>query len=86
MLSTISWIVTVIALTGTFLNIQQNKYGFALWTISNICLCCINMYLEQYAQAFLFLCYTGTSIWGYVAWSKKEAESEAVAVQCDETR
>ena len=29
------WIMTVIALTGTYLNVKQQRIGFAFWMISD---------------------------------------------------
>ena len=32
----LSWIMCAVALTGTIINTERNKYGFAFWFVSNL--------------------------------------------------
>ena len=69
----LSWVITAVALLGSILNAQQNKWGFVLWFISNIYLCLWNYFwTKDYAQGTLFLAYFIITVQGFVTWSKKE--------------
>ncbi|MCE5319439.1 MAG: nicotinamide mononucleotide transporter family protein [Parachlamydia sp.] len=68
MLEGISWIITFIALYGTYLNVNQDKTGFYYWLISNSCFCVINFLGGTVAQGFLFGIYTILSIIGIRNW------------------
>ena len=71
-LEILSWIITVIALTGAILNAKQNKWGFILWIISNSYLCILNHINHQYAQSVLFLAYLIITVSGFITWCKNE--------------
>ena len=64
------WIITAIALIGTWLNAKQKRVGFIFWIASNTGLSTWNFLNEDYAQGFLFLCYWGLAIYGYFSWKK----------------
>lgn len=32
----LSWIMSAVALAGTLMNAERNKYGFVFWLISNL--------------------------------------------------
>lgn len=71
------WVITAIALFGTWLNAKQNAYGFLFWMVSNAAFCIWNYQIEQYAQSVLFFVYLWLAIFGYVSWRKKERKVEA---------
>lgn len=64
----IAWIVTALALYGTWLNAQQDRKGFYFWLVSNACFCFLNLRSGQYAQAFLFASYFLLAIKGLEDW------------------
>ena len=66
------WIITAIALTGTYLNATGDKRGFVLWMVSNTGLSLWNLSIGEYAQATLFLCYLILAVYGYITWLRKE--------------
>lgn len=66
------WIVTAIALIGTYLNARQNRNGFLLWMVSNTAFSVWNLEIGEYAQAFLFLCYLFLAVYGYFAWKNQK--------------
>lgn len=68
MLEDVSWIFTIIALYGTYLNINQDKNCFYYWLISNSAFSAINFYSDMKAQGFLFGIYTIMSIIGIKTW------------------
>lgn len=69
---TITWIISVLALTGTILNANRNKCGFLLWFITNLFWVIVDFRSGLYAQSTLFLAYTLLAIKGWTTWSKAE--------------
>lgn len=68
MLESFSWLLTIIAITGTWLNTCKDVRGFYLWLVSNLSFSLINFYSGMYAQGFLFGVYTILAIIGIQKW------------------
>ncbi len=64
--------MSIIALIGTIINARANKWGFVLWTISNLYMAYINYRAGLYAIGTLFVIYFLLAIYGLYNWSKKE--------------
>lgn len=71
-METIAWIVSGVALTGTILNANRNKYGFILWFFTNLFWTIIDFKAGLYAQSGLFFAYTLLAVKGMITWNKKE--------------
>ena len=65
-------IMTGIALAGTLMNAERNKWGFACWLISNMYMCINFFILGAYAESVLFFVYFLLAIRGVFVWTKKE--------------
>ena len=74
MLENLTWLVAIASLIGAFLNARKNVKGFYIWVVTNLCWVAYDIYISQYAQAFLFLAYMGISIYGIVTWRRNEVE------------
>lgn len=70
MIEIMMWLVTAAALVGTVANIKQKRWCFAVWIATNGTWVWYDWRMGAYAQAALFLAYTGLSIWGWFAWKK----------------
>ena len=68
----IPWIMSIIALIGTIINARANKWGFVLWTISNLYMAYINYRAGLYAIGTLFVIYFLLAIYGLYHWGKQE--------------
>lgn len=68
----LSWLMSTIALIGTIINAEQNKYGFALWMISNMYMVIRFAVIGEYAQMTLFFIYFLLAIRGLYVWGKNE--------------
>lgn len=68
----LSWIMSAVALAGTLMNAERNKYGFIFWLISNLYMTIRFAVIGEYAQMVLFFIYFLLAIRGLFAWSKKE--------------
>ena len=64
------WTFTGISIAGAVLNVKKKRISFLLYTVANIGWICINIYHGIYAQATLFLVFTGLSIWGWLEWGR----------------
>jgi nicotinamide riboside transporter PnuC len=69
-----TWIITILAIVGVVLNINKRVEGFYLWVGSNLAWGVIDYNAGLYAQAVLFIVYTGLSVWGIIEWRKKDSE------------
>lgn len=72
----ITWIVSALALTGTILNSNRNKWGFVLWFFTNLFWVIVDFKSGLYAQSALFFAYTLLAVKGIITWTKKEKQDE----------
>ena len=71
------WTLTVISIVGAVLNIKKKRSSFAVYTVANIGWIAVNVYHGIYAQAALFLVFTGLSTWGWIEWGRRQWEASA---------
>jgi nicotinamide riboside transporter PnuC len=69
----VTWLLTLLSLVGTVLNIRQHRACFIIWAATNISWAVVDWQKQLYAQSALFAVYFGFSIWGIIAWRKKKA-------------
>jgi nicotinamide riboside transporter PnuC len=67
-----TWIIAVISITGSFLNIKKNPVCFYLWTVCQIMCLIIDAKNQQYGRAFLDFFLIVMNVYGIVSWSKKK--------------
>lgn len=71
----LSWTMSAIALAGTLMNAERNKYGFVFWLISNLYMTIRFCVIGEYAQMVLFFIYFLLAIRGLFAWTRKEKQN-----------
>lgn len=71
-----TWVVSFLALAGTILNSNRNKYGFYLWLGTNLFWTIVDFRAGLYAQAALFGAYTLLAVKGIITWTKKEKQDK----------
>lgn len=76
----LSWVMSAVALAGTFMNAERNKYGFYFWLLSNMYMTIRFAVIGEYAQMTLFFVYTLLAVRGIFSWGKKEKEDQRM---CD---
>ena len=64
------WSLTAISIFAAVLNIKKKRSSFAIYTIANMGWIAVNIYHGIYAQAALFLVFTGLSTWGWIEWGR----------------
>ena len=69
----ITWCFTLISLTGAYLNVQRNRWGFFLWIIANGFWMSWNFAIGQYALSFQFLAFLGLAVQGFLSWKEETA-------------
>jgi nicotinamide riboside transporter PnuC len=69
----IPWILVVVALVGTVLNVRGDRRGFLFWLVSNLGLAVMNALAGSWAQAALFAVYFGLAAWGWWVWKGRIA-------------
>ncbi len=65
------WIVTVICLLGTALNVKKARVWFLFWGVGNLAWFIYDIWTGLYSRAVLDLVQLGFSIWGYYEWRDK---------------
>lgn len=70
MVEQVSWVIAMIALYGTYLNVHQDKRGFYYWLVSNSAFAGINFYHGLWAQGTLFGVYTILAMMGIRNWKE----------------
>lgn len=71
MITVFTWVITVISLTGTILNVKKNVLCFWLWAFGNIAWLSYDLSLELYSRAVLDMVQLVFAIWGINEWKKK---------------
>lgn len=71
----LSWAMSAVALAGTLMNAERNKYGFVFWLISNLYMTIRFCVIGEYAQMVLFFIYFLLAIRGLFAWTRKEKQN-----------
>lgn len=66
-----TWIITLVSLTGTILNIRKNIWCFYLWCFGNTAWLSFDLWSGLYSRALLDLVQLILAVWGIVAWSRK---------------
>jgi len=69
------WIVTLICLVGTILNVKKIQFCFILWTIGNFLWLILDLYNKVYSRSLLDIIQLLLAIWGYIAWKKENNKS-----------
>ena len=70
----ISWITTIMCLTGTVLNVKKIKLCFWLWLGGNILWLCIDIYNGLWSRAVLDIVQGILALWGIIEWKKENAK------------
>jgi nicotinamide riboside transporter PnuC len=71
MFTTITIILTILALLGVILNIKKNIWCFYIWLVTNASWAVIDFYKGIPAQGVLFSIYTLLAVYGIYEWKKK---------------
>lgn len=72
-----TWIIAIIAITGTFLNIKKKVLCFYLWAVVEIICFLLDVKNGQFGRTFLDVFSFCMNIYGIVVWTK-ESRTETV--------
>ena len=70
MIEIFTWILTVLSVVGTILNIKKRRSCFFIWTMTSTSWMIYDYSIGAYAQSTLFAVYTGLAIWGIIQWGR----------------
>ncbi len=79
----LSWTMSAIALLGTLMNAERNKWGFIFWLGSNLYMTITFWVNGLFAQSVLFFVYFLLAVRGLFSWSKKEKQDEQQAQKAE---
>ena len=65
-----SWVITILSIVGTVLNIYKIRACFYIWAITDVAWIIIDLYYKVYSQAALFFVYLILAAWGLVRWTR----------------
>lgn len=66
-----TWVITVLSLIGTVLNIKKSIWCFYIWTFGNTAWLLFDVHTGYYSRATLDAVHLVFAVWGIVAWKKK---------------
>ena len=66
----ISVVLTILSIGGAIWNARGSIWGFFIWVPANVGWIIYDIAIEQYAQAVLFVVYTGICGYGIYQWRK----------------
>lgn len=69
----LSWAVALVALFGTWLNVQRDRRCFYIWTATNSFWIIYDTIHGLYAQVALFTVYLILSLMGIKKWRREDA-------------
>jgi len=69
------WMLVVLTLTGTILNVKKNPLCFVFWILSNLGWIYWDLKLGHIPQAVSFVILTGIAIWGLITWRREKKKS-----------
>ncbi len=64
------WLLAVVSLVGTYLNIKKQKICFVIWGVTNALWVLYDFSMGAIAQAALMLCYFVLAVHGFYEWKK----------------
>jgi len=65
-----TWLLAVVSLIGTYLNIKKQKICFVIWGFTNALWVLYDTSIGAYAQAALMLSYFVLAVHGFYEWRK----------------
>lgn len=65
-----TWLLAVVSLVGTYLNIKKQKICFVIWGVTNALWVLYDFSMGAIAQAALMLCYFVLAVHGFYEWKK----------------
>lgn len=68
----VTWILTAVSLTGSFLNVKKKVACFYLWAIGEILWLTLDILNSTYGRAFLDLTQLAFALWGIKEWSEEK--------------
>jgi nicotinamide riboside transporter PnuC len=73
------YLLTVLSIVGTILNIKKRRSGFILWALTNFIWMIVDFRAGLPAQGVLFGVYCVLALWGLWAWRRRGLPSAASA-------
>lgn len=68
----IGWIITILCLVGTVLNVKKIIYCFHIWIVANIAWLIFDISTGLYSRALLDFVQLIFAVWGIIEWRKKK--------------
>ncbi|CAG0983435.1 hypothetical protein ANRL4_02018 [Anaerolineae bacterium] len=65
-----TWVLAIVSLVGTYLNIKKQKMCFVIWGVTNALWVLYDFSIGAIAQAALMLCYFVLAVHGFYEWRK----------------
>lgn len=72
MIMIFTWIVTLMCLAGTILNVKKNIWCFYIWAVANILWLLFDIFTGLYSRALLDFVQFLFALWGIIEWRKNK--------------
>lgn len=75
--------MSFVALIGTIINAERNRWGFAFWAVSNAYMTVRFFVIGEYAQSTLFFIYLILAFRGLISWKIREKSDKENAFKIE---
>jgi nicotinamide riboside transporter PnuC len=65
------WLVTILCLAGTILNVKKSIWCFRLWLVGNLAWFAVDVANGCHSRAFLDVVHFILAAWGLAEWGKR---------------
>lgn len=72
----VTWILTVISLSGNFFNVKKKVACFYIWAVGEVFWTILDIHNGVYGRAFLDIMQLGFALWGIYEWGIKRGGEE----------
>ncbi len=67
-----TWIIAIISIAGSFLNVRKNVISFYLWALTEVMCFVIDVKNAQFGRAFLDTFSFCMNIYGIISWGRED--------------
>lgn len=79
-----TWIIAIISITGSFLNVRKSVISFYLWALTEVMCFVIDFKNKQFGRAFLDTFSFFMNVYGIVTWSREKTNLKEDGGRCED--
>ena len=72
------WVMSAASLIAVIFNIYKSKWGFVIWSLTDIGWAAISMYYSIYSQVVMFVIMLVFAIYGFMKWNSTPQQEKKI--------